>query len=451
MQTVLIAIVAFFPMLLILVVVHELGHFMTARAFGIKVLEFGIGYPPRLFGFYTGKTRVMLHQRTRFINLSGASDLRPGQFVKVTSFEDTDGALAAWSVEAPTRKSLFFRRRSGEGSSHNPPIDSAPAHEGALSHEGKVRAVTGDSFILADMLYSVNLTPLGGFVRLSGENNPAVPRSLASKGTGTRFLVLVAGPLMNAILPIALFSIMFMVPHSVTAGDVVVKGVAPDSPAAAAGVREEDIIMEAGGHRIENPSDLTRVINLNVGSDIEWRINRGGREQVVHLSPRLKQPEGQGPTGVHIGVTNTREETRADPPWVAIPQGVTNTGEILVLLKREIATWIAGGRAPELSGPIGIAQVTGEVTEQGGFSGWLVLVILFSINLAILNILPIPMLDGGRLVFVVLEWLRRGKRVPPDKEGLVHLIGFVVLIGFIVLISINDINRLLHGQHMLGG
>jgi regulator of sigma E protease len=335
--------------------------------------------------------------------------------------------------------------------SRDPPTSSNLAEVEYLAHEGKVRAVAHDSLVLADMLYSLNYTPLGGFVRLAGENNPAVPRSLASKGAGTRFLVLVAGPLMNALLPIALFVILFMVPRDVAVGNVVVEEVAINSPAAVAGVRSGDIILKAGGHTIENPSDLTRAITLNLGSDMEWRIDRAGREEVILLRPRFNPPEGQGPSGVRIGLANARVESRSDPPWVAIPRGFSNTWEVLVLLKQEVSGWIAGGRAPELSGPIGIAQATGEVTAQGGFSGWLVLVILFSINLAILNILPIPMLDGGRLVFVILEWLRRGKRVPPEKEGLVHLIGFVVLIGAILLISVNDINRLLQGRSILGG
>ena len=131
--------------------------------------------------------------------------------------------------------------------------------------------------------------------------------------------------------------------------------------------------------------------------------------------------------------------------------GVNNTWELLVLLKREISSWLNGTKSPELSGPIGIAQVTGQVTQEGGYRGWLILAILFSINLAILNILPIPMLDGGRLLFVVIEWIRKGKRIPPDKENIVHLVGFAVLIGLIILISTNDISRLLQGNSLLGG
>ena len=544
MDTFLIAIGAFIPLLLVLVVVHEFGHFATARAFGVKVLEFGIGYPPRAFGFYTGRTRVLVDQQTDFVNLQEIADLRPGQVVKVSSAEDQDGNLVARRIEAP---------QSGPGGRVRPPPEQ-PVGEQHLKHEGKVREVAADSFTMADMLYSLNWAPLGGFVRLAGESDPAVPRSLASKGTGTRFLVLAAGPLMNAILPIVIFTILFIMPQDVTVGQVVVARVADDSPAAAAGVQQDDVILEAGRHEIQNSADLDRAIVLNGSSDMEWLIIRGGREEVIRINPQFGWPPGRWVTGIGIDLINTRVEsrsdppqevtvgqvvvtevvadypaeasgvqqgdiilmaggreieratdltrainlnrdsvmewvisregreevirvtprfdrpegrrwfsgistdltnrrveTRSDPPWVAVPRSFTSTWEVLVLLKREVGDWVSGERAPELAGPIGIAQATGEITQEGGLTGWLVLAILFSINLAILNILPIPMLDGGRLVFVVLEWVRRGKRVPPEKEGLVHLIGFVVMISSILLISARDIERLIQGKSLLGG
>ena len=441
MDTFLIAIGAFIPLLLVLVVVHEFGHFATARAFGVKVLEFGIGYPPRAFGFYTGRTRVLVDQQTDFVNLQEIADLRPGQIVKVSSAEDQDGNLVARRIEAP-QSSLGGRVR---------PPPKQPAEEQHLKHEGEVREVAADSFTMADMLYSLNWAPLGGFVRLAGESDSAVPRSLASKGTGTRLLVLAAGPLMNAILPIIVFAILFMVPRDVTVGTVIVTEVIDNRPAAAAGVQEGDIIVQAGGHKIESRGDLTRAINLNRGSNMEWLIIREDRTEVIQVKPQYDKSEGRWLAGIFPDLINARVESRSDPPWVAIPRSFTSTWELLVLLKQEVGDWVSGERAPEFSGPIGIAQTTGEVTQEGGLTGWLVLVILFSINLAILNILPIPMLDGGRMVFVVLEWVRRGKRVPPEKEGLVHLIGFVVLISAVLLISARDIERLIQGKSLLGG
>ena len=242
-----------------------------------------------------------------------------------------------------------------------------------------------------------------------------------------------------------------MVPKDVRLGDVAIGEVVPNSPAAAAGVRPGDIVVEAGGRRIEALGDLLRAIRNNLGSEMEWRINRGGQLEIVRLVPRINPPEGQGATGVRVEMVNVTTDRQSDPPWKAVPKGFTSTWDVLVLLKEEVGNWIRGAGTPEFSGPIGIAQATGEVTEAGGFDAWLILLILFSINLAILNILPIPMLDGGRLVFVVIEWVRRGKRVPPEKEGLVHLIGFAVLIGAILLISANDINRLIQGGSVLGG
>jgi regulator of sigma E protease len=134
-----------------------------------------------------------------------------------------------------------------------------------------------------------------------------------------------------------------------------------------------------------------------------------------------------------------------------VPASFVSTWELMVLLKQSIGGMISAGAAPELSGPIGIAQMTGEVSRDGGLSGWLSVGILLSINLAIINILPFPMLDGGRIVFVVIEWVRRGKRISPEKEGLIHLVGLAVIIAGVVAISANDIARLIQGGTFLGG
>ena len=440
MDSAIIAIAAFVPMLVMLVVIHEWGHFFTAKAFNVKVLEFGIGYPPRAYGFYTGKTEVMLHPRTKYLNLNGPADLHPGRFIRLLSTEDGDGNLIALLIEA-----------SPADGSKNPISLQQLAEGDLLQHSGKVRQADDQSLVVADMLYSVNWLPLGGFVRLAGENSPDVPRSLAAQGVGPRAIILAAGSLMNAIFPIVAFTLMFMIPQNVTIGQVAVAQVENNSPAQAAGLRPGDVITHAGGREIEQGNDLVRATMLNAGSEMEWTVEREGRTEIVRLVPRVNPPEGQGATGIQISMVNLYQETRYEPPWTAVAHGFTNTWEILRLLQQEISSWISGTRAPQLSGPVGIAQVTGEVTQQGGLRGWLVLSILFSINLAVLNLLPIPMLDGGRLVFVGLEWVRGGKRVPPEREGLVHLIGFIVLIGFILIITYQDITRLIQGVSPLGG
>ena len=436
MDSFLIAIASLLPMLVILVVVHEIGHFATAKAMGIKVLEFGVGFPPRAFGIYTGRTRVLLDAQTRFTGLPGPAALAPGQKVKVSSAEDVDGNLVA--------------RIIGPGRGRSPENEEdGPADDNLLKHEGKIRSVDGGAIVLADMLYSVNIFPLGGFVRLAGESNPNVPRSLAAKSAGVRLLVLAAGPLMNAILPIAVFTGLLMYPQDVTVGRVAVDQVAAES-AAAGNLEVGDVILKADGQPIANRFDLTKAINLNGGSPMELLVERGGEERLLNVEPRFDTDTGRWLLGVVPNLVDPRVESRSDPIWEAIPGSFVNTWEMLVLLKQSLGGTISQGQAPELSGPVGIAQATGEITREAGLAGWLGIGVLLSINLAIVNILPIPMLDGGRIVFVALEWVRRGKRVPPEKEGLVHLVGLVVLLTGIVIITANDINRLLEGRSLVG-
>ncbi len=532
MESVLIAVGALLPMLLVLVAAHEFGHYATAKALGVKALEFGVGFPPRAFGFYTGNTTVAMDPFTQFVNVKGPGGLMPGQIVTVYSDEDASGNLVARIIDGTGTDRGSRRTDSSE--------EELAIPGGLLKHEGRIKAVEagGGSLVLADMLYSVNWLPFGGFVRLAGENDSTVPRSLAAKGPGTRFIVLVSGSLMNAILPVIVFAVLFMVPQDVTVGRVVAAQVNADSPAAAAGLQPGDVVLEADGKPIENRFDLQRSVFLNGGSEMDWLIERDGAQLVVPVEPEFARPPGRWVVGVGIGedqgqvvlqrvargspagaaglipgdvvlqagglavnraedlssaiqasedsimewlvlrhgqelpvrvvplfeqagsptwytgvstvVADPRTVSRSQPVWEAVPQGFVSTWESLVLMKQGIFGAISQGSAPELSGPIGIAQVTGEVTRDGGFIGWLTIAVLLSINLAVLNLLPIPMLDGGRLVFVVLEWLRRGKRVPAEKEGLVHLVGLVLLVSAIVVISAGDINRLIQGGNLLG-
>ncbi len=439
MDSVLIAVASFFPMLVLLVVVHELGHFWTARFFGVKTLEFGVGYPPRAFGVYTGRTETLLTAMTVCLNGSLGA-IQPGQVVRVLSGETDDGRLTARYVEL-----------RGVDSDTQRSLDDVASDE-YLQHEGKVREVHSDRIVLADMIYSLNWLPLGGFVRLSGENNPAAPQSLARCSVGKRAIVLVAGSAMNALFPIVAFAIMAMVPHTEWVGGAVqITEVAPDSPAAAAGLLPGDLVLAVGDKPLESSHMLWQEARLAAGTEMTWVIERDGQQRIMQIVPRENPPQGQGAVGVRIDMVGQEAERRSEPPWVALRLGVTETWDMLKRIGQEVRGWFGGGRGPELSGPIGIAQIAGEVTRAGGFQGWMVVAILLSINLAVLNILPIPMLDGGRLLFVAIEWARGGKRVPSNKEGLVHLIGFIMIIALVIALSAQDIIRLAQGVSPLGG
>ena len=442
METVLIAIGSLVPLLIFLVAIHEFGHFVTARAMGVKVLEFGIGFPPRAFGFYTGNTAVMVDARTRYVGFTGLDDLSCGQKVRVSSTEDDQGNLVARIIE--------LSRKRAEGEELSEEEELRVDEEDLLNHEGKLRSVGERSIALADMMYSVNWAPIGGFVRLAGESNPNVPRSLAGKSPGTRFLVLIAGPFMNAILPLLIFTVLLMIPQEEAVGHLVIDQVSENSAAAAAKLQPEDRIIKANGNVIENRLDFTREINLNGGSMMSMLVDRDDQELVLHVRPRFDTESDRWLVGVIPRLENIEIVKRGEPIWEAVPNSFVNTWEMLVLVKQSIWGSFGEGSSPEFSGPIGIAQVTGEITRDGGLIGWLGVGILLSINLAILNVLPIPMLDGGRLLFVGLEWVRRGKKIPAKKEGMVHLIGFAVLMGGVFLVSVNDISRLIDGRSLLG-
>tara|TARA_Y100000780_G_scaffold36516_2_gene29471 strand:+ start:3806 stop:5134 length:1329 start_codon:yes stop_codon:yes gene_type:complete len=442
MESVLIAVGSLVPLLLILVVIHEFGHYATARAMGVKVLEFGVGFPPRAFGVYTGNTPVLVDGATRYVGLSGPEDLSRGQKIKVSSAENGQGNLVARVIE--------LSKKVARGEEGDEPDEERLGEKDLLKHEGKVRSVVDGSLVLADMLYSVNWAPIGGFVRLAGEANPNVPRSLAGKGTGTRFLVLIAGPLMNAILPLLIFTVLLMIPRDVSVGRLVIQEVGENTAASEAQVRAEDAVLQANGKDIKNRLEFTREINLNGGSQMSILVERGGQELLLHLQPRFDTESARWLVGVFPRLDDVTIVKRSEPIWEAIPNSFVNTWEMLVLVKQALGGAFGEGSSPEFSGPIGIAQVTGEITRDGGWVGWLGVGILLSINLAILNVLPIPMLDGGRIFFVVLEWARRGKKIPAHREGMVHLIGFALLMGGIVLVSINDIGRLIDGRSFLG-
>jgi len=305
------------------------------------------------------------------------------------------------------------------------------------------------SFKRGETTYSLNAIPLGGFTKMLGEEDPILPGSLASKSIPIRILVLSAGSLMNILLPILLFSIAFMIPHDIVVEKVQVQAVAPGSPAQIVGIEPGDTILAINNHTIRNRGDVGYFIQLNLGSEVNILLQRGELgQQEVDVKPRWNPPQGQGATGITIIGVDTSIVRESYPFWKAIPSSIVRCREILVLFRNEVAGWFIRGTSPQLAGPIGIAELTGEMAKAG-LSPLLAFAALISINIAIINLFPFPGLDGGRLIFVALEWVRRGKRISPKREGLVHLIGFIVLILLIVVVSYYDITRIIKGENLL--
>jgi len=184
------------------------------------------------------------------------------------------------------------------------------------------------------------------------------------------------------------------------------------------------------------------------------RLERGAEwRHLGLLGPILRAEVGdtmtQGAIGVMIGLTNAKFGMTTEPVWTAMVSSVKTIWAVLSFTWSGISDGITTRTNPGIAGPVGIAQATGEIVEEGGFSQVYQMAAILSISLGVLNMLPIPALDGGRFLFVVIEWLRRGKRVSPKKEGLVHLVGFAVLIGLILVITFFDISKIISGESFL--
>jgi len=294
--------------------------------------------------------------------------------------------------------------------------------------------------------YALNALPFGAYVRLTGEEDPTQERSLASRTPWQRTKVLVAGPAMNALLGIVFFATTFVlgVPTLEPTQDVVIVGVAKDSPAAAAGLRPNDVVLRLDGHPIKTITDLQIRIEERAGQEVTFLIKRDGEIlPPIVLVPRVNPPAGQGPTGIQIA--NYRLVVKSFAPWEALVLGIQRTVYVTALTLY-VPVLVIKGLIPASQarpvGVVGIAQMTGLMVAQiptNGLVPLLNFIGLISVGLGLVNMLPLPGLDGGRLAFVLLEWLRGGKRVSPQKEGMIHLVGMAILIALMLIITYYDI------------
>jgi regulator of sigma E protease len=444
--------------------------------------------------------------------------------------------------------------------------DDAEASQGGSIVTGRIKSVEADRLVIADMLWSFNWLPLGGFVRMVGEESSSARGSLGSKPRWQRIVVMAAGAAVNAIIPFILLPAVLMVSSDKSVGDVTIVTVFPGSPADLAGIKSGDKIVKVDGRKIENVSELQQAVTVKLGAESTWEIESGipnlfarpaepqyqysGDIEKVLMIPRWRPPSRavvsemptsemeirlsqarvfdasvgintvitvvdepidtlyeisnedaaklkppavlgdrltvvamaeeagkhisladarahdnglglktsvqEGATGVQITTVNPQIVTKGLSPIKAFPQGWRQSIDILVLTRNAITTTLIGSSNPQFEGPstvgpVGIGQLTGEiaVADVGIDAKIITLVTLaatLSLSLAILNILPIPALDGGRIFFVLVEIARRGKKISPEREGLVHFVGFALLIGLISVISVQDITRIIRGE-----
>jgi regulator of sigma E protease len=310
---------------------------------------------------------------------------------------------------------------------------------------------------IGETTYSINALPIGGFVKLFGENGEESEsaekkeetkgRAFYEKSLLRRFSVLVGGVTMNLLLAVVAFSILYFIYGIPTkTGEVKVVAVSESSPASEIGLKDEDKIISVDGKKFSGIEEFVNYTTGKAGEEIEIVIAREGESRVFKVVPRKEPPEGEGPLGVAISDTQLKKYPVWQMPYFGVREGfkesVTWGGMILTSLRDNVVLNIAKGEAPskDLAGPIGIYQITGQV-RQAGILALLQFLGILSVNLAIINILPFPALDGGRLVFLVYEAIFR-KKINPKIEVWANSVGMALLLGLMLLITINDITRL---------
>ncbi|HVZ67597.1 MAG TPA: RIP metalloprotease RseP [Patescibacteria group bacterium] len=363
-----ITIIAFIVVLSVLVLIHELGHYLTAKKFGIKVEEFGFGFPPRVLGKKIGET-----------------------------------------------------------------------------------------------IYSINLLPVGGFVKLYGEDAAGggsvktakvskekwnTKKAFFARPAWQRATIILAGVVMNFVLAVVLISYLFTF-HGVAVPteNIKVVEVVANSPASTAGLKKDDLVISVNSNNINDTDSFVSLTRKSEGKPLVFEIKRNGQVFTKTITPRTKFPKGEGPLGVAISNIEIKKYPWYEAPFFGTVEAFKFSWLIVKGLLDMVVNLATGKGFAGVAGPIGVAQLTGQAVSYG-FDATLWFVALLSLNLAVVNVLPIPALDGGRLFFIVIEMIT-GKKVDSKYETMAHAIGLVVLLGLIVLITFFDIMRLVSGQSIL--
>jgi regulator of sigma E protease len=440
----LITIVSFILVLGVLVFFHELGHYWVARRNGIVVEEFGMGYPPRLvklFRYDGTDFTINLIPFGGFARMKGedATDMSPGSF-NAASRKARAATLVAGPVMNALLAIILFAASFMAG---------FPAVVGHPSVTGVEANSTAAAIGIEpnDLLIEINGQP----VRVSAipdfdyeviqqvEGDPAL-----GVVTVLRDGAQVELPLTEAVSQEQLLAGVSFVP--VLSTEII--AVSEESPALAAGLQADDLIYSVNDTVIGEHSPLNEVIGQHLGEEITLTVLRGDEWVTINVTPRVNPPEGQGSLGVQIGPASMLAKL---PLLSAVWEGVRSTTEYVLLVLQLPVMLLAGTIQPadaQLTGPVGIAQMVGgavSATIDTGywFPIWRLSAVL-SAALAITNLLPLPALDGGRLLFILFEVVR-GRRVNPEREGMIHMVGFMLLLGLLVLVTVRDITTAQQG------
>ncbi len=309
-------------------------------------------------------------------------------------------------------------------------------------------------------IYSLNWIPLGGFVKILGENNEAEnnPRSFINQKFFPRLLTLLAGVLMNFVLAWVLLSIGYAVglpvavesdsiPHggTLTSPRVAIIDVMPESPASQAGLQPGDTILSIDGQSFASLDEARQFIFSHKGEKIIFEIKRLNETMDIGVDSNANPPENSGPTGIGLANVGTLRLPWYQSLWSGL---LTSVNQLKAIVLGLVGLFTSGQGFANIGGPVKIAQLTGQVARVG-FIPLLQFVAFLSLNLALLNSLPIPALDGGRVLFLFIEKIR-GKRNNPQWEQTANAVGFVLLLLLMAVVTARDVLSTSLFKHIIG-
>lgn len=308
---------------------------------------------------------------------------------------------------------------------------------------------------IGETIYSLNWLPFGGFVKLLGEEEHELigkklpdklkNRTFGSKKPWQKTMIITAGVFMNFMLGWIIISFLFTQGVPVPSDKLTISQVVENSPAENAGLKNNDIVtnlfQNGTEYQIKSNEDFIGTTKKFAGKEIVIKILRNKEYKLITVTPRLNPPKGQGPLGIVISNYETKKYAWYEAPFKGLKESFDITKSIVTEFAKMILKLVTFQKLDvEVSGPVGIAKITGEAVGIGP-KAVLQLLAILSLNLAVINILPFPALDGGRLVFVFYEWIFR-KKANAKFERNLNLVGFAILITLIVVVTIADIIKL---------
>jgi regulator of sigma E protease len=467
-------IIAFFVVLIPLILIHEFGHFIAGKAVGITILEFGLGFPPRIRRLFTWRD-------TEFtLNL-----IPLGGFVRPLG-EDMIRPLDEQAVEKDRQE--FVSRNQSKTSlvanatekAHHIKNPKSVSESGPLARILFMSAGALANFALAVILFVV--------VAMIGTPQPAIGIEAINPDSSFAQAGLQVGDIVTSVDGVPATSASVFVNQyqrdessftlDVQRGDsgdnrqinvsasssqananigryAKVLGIAPDSPAEHQGLQPGDLIVGFNGDAIDGVDNFKSLTQQHLGQEVNLTINREGKTLNILLTPRSNPPEGQGAIGIVIdeilddktaGISFSEQLAVVPQSFVgSVRYGVERVIDVITMTVRIPSQLLSGALTPQEARPVsvvGMSQIGAEVirqsVQQQRWAPILEFVATISVALGFFNLLPIPALDGGRILFVLIEVLR-GKPISPEREGFVHLVGLVLLLSLSVLIILNDI------------